>query len=216
MSLGAIAPALIGGLLSVGGQAMTISSQNKQAEEAAQARNQVLQQTLKKNDAIAADSRNLFNERRAEVEPEPMAEAQEEATADRTATLDASVQAAPEEMSGLSGSAPQVVQSELAKRMMGAVEKGKTEAQQLGKVGGYGDTWFNQGIANVDTSRNLGVNQNFASGNMALLPYGQDLAEQAAYKPISPFGSILSGLGSAFGSASGGGFFTPSSYKPGY
>jgi hypothetical protein len=142
-----------------------------------------------------------------------MQESQEDATAARTDTLTASVQEAPEQMS-LSGSAPQVVQSELAKRMMGAVDKGKAEAQQLGKVGGYGDTWFNEGVSNVATGRNLGVNQNFASGNMALLPYGQDLAEQAAYKPISPFGSILSGLGSAFGSASGGGFFTPPTFRP--
>ncbi len=215
MSIGALAGPLIGGLLSVGGTAMTAAAQQKQAEAAAEARNNVLRQTLLKNDKIASDSRNLFDKRRAEVEPEPMQAAQEEATADRTATLEASVQQAPEEMS-LSGSAPQVVQSELAKRMMSAVEKGKSEAQALGKVGGYGDTWFNQGIANTSTGRDLGVNQNFASGNMALLPYGQDLAEQAAYKPISPFGSILSGLGSAFGSASGGGFFTPSTYKPGY
>jgi hypothetical protein len=213
MSLGAIAGPLIGGLLSVGGTMMTASAQQKQAEAAAAARNKVLQDTLAKNDKIAADSRNLFDERRAEVEPEPMQESQEDATAARTDTLTASVQEAPEQMS-LSGSAPQVVQSELAKRMMGAVDKGKAEAQQLGKVGGYGDTWFNQGVSNVETGRNLGVNQNFASGNMALLPYGQDLAEQAAYKPISPFGSILSGLGSAFGSASGGGFFTPPTYKP--
>jgi hypothetical protein len=69
MSLGALAGPLIGGLLSVGGTMMTASAQQKQAEAAAAARNKVLQDTLAKNDKIAADSRNLFDERRAEVEP---------------------------------------------------------------------------------------------------------------------------------------------------
>ena len=190
---------------------MQASSAQKQAQAAADARNRVLQQTLLKNDKIAADSRNLFDKRRSEVEPEPMAEAMADAEATRTATIESSVTPMTPEDVPLSGSAPSVVHSALAKRMLEAVDKGKSEAKALGKVGGYGDTWFNQGVANTATGRDLGVNQNFASGNMALLPYGQDLAEQAAYKPISPFGSILMGLGSAFGSASGGGFFTPKS-----
>ncbi len=205
--LGAVIPSLLGGV----GSAIQASSAEKQAQAAADARNRVLQQTLLKNDKIADDSRNLFDKRRSEVEPEPMAEAMADAEATRTGTIESSVAPMTPEDVPLSGSAPSVVHSALAKRMLEAVDKGKSEAKALGKVGGYGDTWFNQGVANTTTGRDLGVNQNFASGNMALLPYGQDLAEQAAYKPISPFGSILMGLGNAFGSASGGGFFTPKS-----
>jgi hypothetical protein len=214
LGIGPIAAAIIPALLGGAGQFMTAKAQQDQAEDQAAARNRELMKTLEKNDAIAAQSREVFDKRRGEIQPDQMGQAQEEATASRTGVLEQAVAAAPPGEVPLSGSAPDVVQSEVAKKMQTAVSQGKDQARALGKAGGYGDTWFGQGIANQETGRNLDVNNNFASGNMAILPYLQDFAEIEATKPISPIGGVLSGFGGALGSFMGGGPTIGGGYQP--
>lgn len=201
MCLGA---ALLSGLLSAAGSAITASEQQRNAQAQADARNKVLKETLLKNDAIAKDARDLFDKRTEQTTEANVAQQQQKATDDRTSTIESAISSPDTSGIPISGSAPSVVKSSLAKAMLDTFNKGKERAQSLGKLGGYGDTWFGQGLQSADTARNLSMDSNFTSGNLAILPYTQDLAEQAAYKPISPIGGILSGLGGMF---SGGGRF---------
>lgn len=194
------------------------------ARRMAKARNDELKRTLGKNDALAQDSREQFNLRQQELQKAQLEEQNKdtrredelvEATETPAVTAEGGDVAAP-----ISGSAPTVVKSELAKRMQGALDQSKSQAQKLGKLGGYGDTWLDQGFADMETGRNLGVNSNFAAGNSALLPYAQDFAEQRAYKPISPIGGLLQGFGSMAsswaGSRAGGGAVPRKQYQSGY
>lgn len=191
--------------LSGGGALMANNQANKQAAAIAKARNDVLNRTLAKNDRIAADSRSVFDRRRQDVEPEAVQQQQQDATTERTDIGESAVTAPVPGSIPLSGSAPNVVTQAFAKRMSDAVGKGKSEAQALGRLGGFGDMWFGQGIGNAAAGREMGVNQNFASGNTGILPYLQDFAEIGATKPMSPIPGIMQAAGQAMGSFAGGG-----------
>lgn len=206
MCLGIIGP-LIGGLMSAAGSMMTAKAAEDQARAQAEARNEKMRITLAKNDRIAKDSRKIFNKDANQYSEKKFTQTQDDATADRTAGLDAAVEQVDPSSIPLSGSAPDVVKSELAKRLLDTMQYGKSQAQRLGTVGGYGDAWLRRGYGTAAAGRNIGINQNFTAGNLAILPYQQDMAELAAYKPISPIGGILSGLGSALGQGGGGGGF---------
>ena len=185
----------------------------------AEARNERLNNTLMKNDALAKQSRDTFNERAQKITQDQMQQTQQEATDTRQQDLEAAVAETPSpaEDVALSGSAPKVVQSELAKRMGEALDKSKDQAKKLGKLGGYGDSWLEQGFNDVNAGRNIAQDANFASGNMAIMPYQQDIAEMRASKPISPIGGLLQGFGSMMGSYAGGGGSVPKkSYTSSY
>lgn len=173
----------------------------------AEARNNELKRTLIKNDALAQQSRDTFNERTQKINAEEMAADQDQATQTREDAMTAAVDSAPQPAAevALSGSAPAVVKSELAKRMSDAITSTKQSAARQAKLAGYGDSWLNQGFKDVEAGRDIAQDANFASGNMALLPYQQDIAEMRAYKPISPLGGLLQGFGSMVSSYAGSG-----------
>lgn len=198
--------ALIAGTaLSAGGSLLGQQQASAQAQAIADARNRVLQQTLAKNDKIAEQSRELFNQRRDEIQPDQVQQNQAKETQERTDAGEAAVRAPSAGEVPLSGSAPSVVSQAFEKRMGSAVDKGKAEAQSLGKLGGYGDFWFGEGLGNAAAGRDMGVNQNYASGNLALMPILQDYAEIGATKAPNPIPAIMQAAGSALGAYAGGG-----------
>lgn len=204
--------------LSAGGSMIQQSEAQANAKRQADARNEQLRTTLAKNDQLADQSRELFDARKKQIDPNQTSADEAKAKADRQAELTQAVDTAPTPSAGnasISGSAPTVVKSEIAKRVSSALDQARTDAKNQGTLGGYGDAWLNQGLADADVGRNLATNANFASGNMAILPYKQDIAEERAYKPISPIGGILQGLGSALGTYGGGGLAKKSfTYAP--
>lgn len=177
----------------------------------ADARNQELRRTLAKNDELAERSRDIFDARRKATQQTEMEDAQKKAEEGRQVELEAAVEdtPAPAANVSLAGSAPTVVKSEIAKRMAEAVSGAREQARRLGTLGGYGDMWLGQGFENMQAGRDLAHNANFASGNMALLPYQQDIAEMRAYKPVSPIGGLLQGAGGLLSSYAGGGGALP-------
>lgn len=203
-----IALALGGAALSAGGAYMQQNEAEANARRQAEARNERLNITLKKNDQLADDSREAFDARAKQVQEQEMQQGQQKATDERQATLDQAVETSPAADTGeipLAGSAPAVVKSELAKRIGEAIKGSKDSAARQAKLSGYGDSWLDQGFQDVETGRNLAQNANFAGGNMAIMPYQQDIAEMRAYKPISPMGGLLQGFGSAVSSFGGSG-----------
>lgn len=201
-----------GGILSLlGGTAMSVIGQILDQREAdanarrrVEARNQALTNTLRMNSKYGDESRRVLDDRLRGVQPDNMAAQQQSLTNTRMADNVAAVTDTP--APELAGSAPEVVQSEVAKRMQDVMNAGRQEARTLGKLGGYGDATFRGGLQTAGAGRDIGVQQGFISGNMALLPHRQDIAELRAYRPMSGVGSILKGFGSMLGSAGGGGF----------
>ncbi len=204
MCLGILAP-LIGGLASAAGGMMTQQAADANAQAQADARNEMLRRTLAKNDPLAQKSRKTFDKDVNKYSEEKFADTQTNVTADRTAGLDAAVDPVDVSAVPLSGAESPVVKADLAKKLLEVMDYGKSQAQKLGKIGGYGDTWLERGVKTANAGRKIGVNQNFTAGNLAILPYQQDIAELRAYQPISPIGGILQGLGGALSGAGGGG-----------
>jgi hypothetical protein len=205
-----------GSALAAGGGIMQANEASENQARIADARNRELQATLQRTKKLSKESRDIYKTREQQIEPEKAAQNQADATADRTATLEGAIpESAPEEVP-LSGSAPTVVKSEIAKKMLAATGEAKEQARALGKVGGYGDNWFQQGLYTNDADRRLGIPQNFISQEMALLPQYQDYAEYSAYKPSSGFGEIMQGAGNLIASAGGayGGRKAPSATGP--
>jgi hypothetical protein len=208
---------LIGAIASAGlsaaGQMITANEAQANAERMAAARNEKLNVAMKKNDDLAAKSRAEFDARQQKATAESIEQDRADKTQAREDQLTQAVESSPASVEpSLSGSAPTVIKSDLAKRMAAAMGEAKDSAKAQAKLGGYGDAWLGQGFQDVQAGRNIGTNANFASGNMAILPYQQDIAEQRAYKPISPIGGLLSGFGSMLGSYSGGGAVPKRSY----
>ncbi len=202
---------LLGAVAGVAGSAITANEQSKNAQRMAQARNDELKKHLLKNDSLAQESRQDFAQRNAEMANKGLEQDQQQQTQQREADMTAAVEStpAPEQMAiegaSTSGSAPQVVRQEMARRIGDALTQSKEQAKASAKLGGFGDAWTQQCFKDVAANRDISVAANFAAGNSALLPHQQDIAETRAYKPISPIGGILSGFGGMLGSMGGGG-----------
>lgn len=199
---------ILGTLLGTAGSLVTASEQQRNAERMAEARTNELKRHLVKNDALAQTTREEFARRNAEADQQGVQADQNRAQAERETALETAVQSSPAEDAAVvgvstSGSAPQVVRAEMAKRMSDAIGETKQQAQRAAKLGSYGDAWMQQGFKDVEANRQISVDANFAAGNSALLPHQQDFAETRAYRPVSPIGGLLQGFGSMLGSAGG-------------
>jgi hypothetical protein len=193
--------------LSAGGAYVSSNESSKNQQRIVDARNRELQANMRMNRKLNKESRGLFNER---VDDAGGAlPRQEELTADRTAGNVAAVDTAAPEAAPLSGSAPDVVKSDVAKQMLGATTAAKESAKAQGKLGGFGDLWIDQDIANADTSRRMAIPANFVQGNLTMLPHLQDYASTAAYRPSSGIGEAMMGAGSVMGMAAGSGKLGP-------
>jgi len=198
---------LLGSALSVGGTMMAQNEQQQMARDQAEARNEALRATLLKNDKLADQSRDTFTKRLNKGSKDTVDEQNVKAGKDRSQDLQASVEKTAEmdalQGANISGTAPDIVGSDLASRMQGVLSEGKDQAKALSKLGAYGDSWLKQGFLDTQAGRDIGVTTNKAAGNSAIMPYSQDFAEMQATHPLSPIGSILSGLGGAIGSWGG-------------
>lgn len=201
-----LAPVLASGM-GVAGQMIQQNEMQEQAEAQAEARNEELRRTLLKNDALAQEGRDTFAQRLAEGSKDSVDAQRDKAGKTRETDLKEAVEATQDmkgqEGAAISGSAPDIVGSDLAARMKDVLKEGKEQAKSLSKLGSYGDSWLDQGFIDTQAGRDIGVTTNKAAGNSAILPYAQDFAEYKATEPISPLGSLLSGFGSMYGSYAG-------------
>lgn len=101
----------------------------------------------------------------------------------------------------ISPNAPASVRTSLAKTMGVAYDNAVKRAQAMGKLGGYGDTWLTNQLANRDAANRIALTNVDAAGRKALVQPEQQLA--IAGTGNSPLGSILEGGGSLLGSMSG-------------
>lgn len=191
----------------VGGGMMDRREDEKNAARQASARNAVLSQTLDKNRKLSEESYGTFDKRLAEAQPEPQQGQLEGAREKRVAEAKSTIrEAAPGEVP-LSGSAPKVVQSQLAKRLSEAQVKNEDAATKIGNLSAYGDQWFQNNLDNVEAARGIDTTRGFAQQNLSLMPALQDLAQYGAYKPKSGLGTALQQVGQIGATTAGAGWF---------
>lgn len=195
----------------VGGGMNARDQVDRNAAEA-EARNKALRQTLDANDTHIKASRDAFQRRVAQSSADPAQTALDTAQTGQTQAYVNNM--APPTVTGetsLTGNAPKVVGSALADALGKADATSTAKAGALGKLAGYGVAGQQDALANSELGRSIGVNNNFAAGNMSVLPYIQDYEQIQAKKPSSGLGDLLMAVGStatkAAGNKAGGGKF---------
>lgn len=178
--------------MNVLGGLMGRSDAASMAKDKAIARNAALTRSLEKQAQYAAENRGNFDTRMTDYAPGAQDKALTGAQDARTATSIGAI-TAPTDASemGFSKSAPDVVRSEYAKRMLGAYQYATDRAKASGKLGGYGDTWLDNNVGIADTGRRIGTVNNFSQAENAMLPAQMDLAEQSVTRRPSMWGPIL-------------------------
>jgi hypothetical protein len=202
IALGSAAASSVGSMVS----ANEAAANNKRI---ARARNQELSNTLNSNNKLSQEATDILQQRLDKAAPEEQQtqtqDTQQKLQQDFTKAVDTTPTIDP----GISGSAPEVVKTEMAKRLSDSLGKARTSAQNLGKLNAYGQNVFNNNLATQQAGRDISVPVGFARSNMDLLPALQDLAGMSADRPSSGLGSLLQGLGAAGGSIAGSGYFAP-------
>jgi hypothetical protein len=98
-----------------------------------------------------------------------------------------------------------MAKSDLAKRLTTAHDFAVNRAKAMGNLGGYGDAWLGNQIANSQAGNQIGTTNNLAEARKGLVQPESELASQGAYSPPSIWGSLLSGVGSVMAGYGGGG-----------
>ena len=122
----------------------------------------------------------------------------------RTGAILGNVKAPGGGMTPVAPGAPPALAADRAKQMKGAMDFVQNQGTATGKLGGYGDSWFNSGLNEQDAARKIGIGNLFANETKSLIGPEQDLAGAAAYKTPSPWPGLLQGAGGLLGAAPGG------------
>lgn len=169
------------GGLSVVGKILSANQQQKETRAVANARNDVLRRALDRNEKYAEDARNLYNQRTERIgEEDQKAKLQDEQGKAENRITAALTTPSDSPALAISGSAPDVVQGEYKKRLLDAFDYNTDQAKKLATLGGYSNFWLNEGLDTLDAQRGVNIQNNFAKGNMDLVPYEQDIAENNA------------------------------------
>lgn len=175
------------------------------AKREAAARNAVLQATLEKERGYAADNAGQLEGNIAHYAPGSQQAQLEGAQNGRIATSTGNLTQTDPNSIPVTSDAPPAVRGEIAKRLVAAHSGVLDRAKLTGKLGGFGDTWLANNLRTSEADRNIGVTNNFANGQKAILEPMQDAAAASVYKPPSIWSTILGGAsGIAAGKAGQG------------
>lgn len=196
-------PMAISGVTSAIGGGISRGEDAANAAGIVKARNHVLTDTLNKNTALGDEARTQFNGRVTGMQPGAQDAQFAGTAASRAASIDGNLPTlSPSSFPGAAESSS-LVKGAMADALEGALAKAHERTAAQAKLGSYGDTFTKMGLEDNQANRNISTDVNFAQANNALLPSLQDFAEQDAYKANSGLGSIIQGLGSAYGSYAG-------------
>lgn len=204
---------------SVGGGIVNRNTQRQNADrvamrnlQVARERNAVRDQYRERQKAWGDEAQGENTKAIDAMGPDAQAKKQGKVT-DARAAVAQNIQRAP--VAGeapISGSAPSVVEGEIASRMMKAYQDSQAHAGRAAKLGGYGDVWQANALDLNNTNRRVNTLNNFSRGDASLLGYDQDFAEylvpQAKMKS-NVWGDVLTGVGKLGSAAAGSGAFAP-------
>lgn len=178
-------------------------SNNASLQAQTNAKNAALQEGLKQQQQRQQEATGVLNKTLEKFS----APAQEQGLGDIIAARTAAIQknttpAAPVEAN--IKAAPQVVQSDLAKKMSSAAAYGAQQAGALGAMGATGDMFGNNAIALNDNGLNLNTVANFAKGELDVNRLKQQVDYNNARRAPNTWGNILSTLGQGMSLAGAG------------
>jgi hypothetical protein len=189
----------LGMAASAAGGAITRNSALNSAQSQAAARNGALSETISGLDNIYSKTNApAFSSAVGAVSPSGLQTAQDARVATNVGAI-----TKPNTYAPSGGDTPPAVANAYKGDLSDAFNLATNEATNAGKLGGYGDQWFNSNLAQQDAARKIGIGNSNAENLKSLLPAEQDIAQAEAYKPPSPWGQILSGGGNMLGSYSG-------------
>jgi hypothetical protein len=189
----------LGMAASAAGGAITRNSALNNAQSQAAARNGALSETISGLDNIYTKTNApAFSSAVGAVSPGGLQTAQDARVANNVGAI-----TKPNIYAPSGGDTPPAVANAYRGDLADAFNFATNEATNAGKLGGYSDSWLNSNLAQQDAARKIGIGNSNAENLKSLLPAEQDIAQDEAYKPPSPWGQILSGGGDMLGSYSG-------------
>jgi hypothetical protein len=198
-ALAASAAATVGGGMYNARQAEKAQANEVAARNHALALEQQRQQKYQQEQDV--NRTNLLKQTEQPAQEKRQAENEAQRTQEITAAL-------PEGTAGdipLQGSAPEVVKSELAKRMLEAHQGSTERAKSQARLSAFGDSWLQNGFDANDVARKVDTVNNFSRGQAALLPASSQMYASMSQKPPSQLGNIMQGLGGVGAMAVGSG-----------
>ena len=189
MCLDPISMAVMGGsgALMAGGQLANARQQKKVIG----ARNNALADEQSRQAGYRTEAADAFDKALTGFD-RPMQDAMlTKSVADRTASGEATM-GEVDPGYAVTDSAPAMVKTELAKRMVEAVTKGRDDMKRRAKLSAFGDRQFMNGQNLTDSGTKIGTQASFAGGSAGVLP-SELGAANALYDPT--LGDILGGAG---------------------
>jgi hypothetical protein len=171
----------LGMAASAAGGAITRNSALNSAQSQAAARNGALSETISGLDNIYSKTNApAFSSAVGAVSPSGLQTAQDARVATNVGAI-----TKPNTYAPSGGDTPPAVANAYKGDLSDAFNLATNEATNAGKLGGYGDQWFNSNLAQQDAARKIGIGNSNAENLKSLLPAEQDIAQAEAYKPPS-------------------------------
>ncbi|HEY5798472.1 MAG TPA: hypothetical protein VIU82_26005 [Bosea sp. (in: a-proteobacteria)] len=191
-------------------QAFANIQQMEQDSAAAKLRNKILNQYVGRQKEFTGQNQEAFKGGVGGYAAPVMEESRAGSEASRNDFLNKQIAGIPQTEMAVRDSDSPAVASELAKKMGEAFASTTAGAGRAAKLGSFGDSWTTAGEGAQDSARKIDTTNNFARGEIAMLPADQDLQEFVLRKPIYKAGAnpnnpagLLGGLGGLVGSLAG-------------
>lgn len=188
-----------GTALAAGGGMISRKSALDTAQAEANARNGALANTIGGLDKIySGTNAPAFNSAVGAVNVGNLAPAQDARVANNVGAI-----TKPDINAPSGGDMPPAVANAYKGDLADAFKFATNQATASGKLGGYGDQWFNSNLAKQDAARKIGIGNSNAENLKSLLPAQQDIAAAEAYRPPSMIGGVMQGVGNMMGGYAG-------------
>jgi len=191
---------------SLGGKLLGSSNEAKNAQAKINARNAAAQQEQQRQRIFQQSNDAAINNTLQDMSSETQQQSFGDLVAKREQAYTENAPPAAE-FATISESTPQVVKSDLAKRVSDAISKSKAQAKALAKVGATGDVFQNNGLSINQAANSIGTTNGMARGSLTTNITEQTAAANNAGNKSSLFGDLLSGagaLGTAYSAQNGG------------
>ncbi len=201
---------LVGSMaLSGAGAMMNSRAQQRNVDAAARARTFAMDQEMAKQKKFQEEAAAAFGDVQDRFDPKEQKQAQDTETAQRTDQLVSNIDRGPQAgaEAPISGNAPQVVQSSIAKAMADSVARSKGDAQRLGALLGSNGAMTGNKFALQGGARNLATINDFSQFSSSLFPTRLESATAMSQKPISPIGDLFQTAGALGSYGAGRGWF---------
>lgn len=185
-------PTLIAAGISLAGTAYAARQQRQHQERAVEASEDAALAELDRQRGFQEESGQQFANTLSRFSEPAQLAALEESAGQRQQALESNLEEGFDVP--LSGSTPEVVRSEIAKRMSDAVGQGRQQAKSLAKIGARGDVGIGNQVSLARGGQNLGDIAGFSRGSLGLLPADQRSAVNNVPQP-SGIGDLIAGAG---------------------